>query len=77
MEYYKTLKNYWFSLIFQCFLGQLEATWSQLEVNLVAKGLHVAGLAWLVGLAGLARLAGLAGLAGQGSQDPDYPRIGW
>ena len=62
---------------FSMFLGQLEATWSQLEVHLVAKGLDVAGLVGLVGLAGLARLAGLAGLAGQGSQNPAPHRGGW
>ena len=48
------------------FLVQLEATWSQLETYLVAKKLHVAGLAGLVRLVGLARLAGLAGLVGLG-----------
>ena len=61
---------------FLSFLVQLEATWSQLEANLVAKKLHVAGLAGLVRLVGLARLAGLAGLAGQESQDPATPRGG-
>ena len=54
---------------FLSFLVQLEATWSQLEAHLVAKTLHVAGLAGLVRLVGLARLAGLAGLAGLGSQE--------
>ena len=55
------------------FFVQLEATWSQLEAHLVAKKLHVAGLAGLVRLVGLARLAGLAGLVGLGrprSSDP-------
>ena len=56
-------------MVFLSFLVQLEATWSQLEAHLVAKKLHVAGLAGLVRLVGLARLAGLAGLAGLGSQE--------
>ena len=56
-----------FSIIFLRFLGQLEADWSQLEAHLVAKRLHVAKLAVLVGLVGLARLAGLAGRLGQES----------
>ena len=76
LKYCKTLKNKLFSL-FLSFLVQLEATWSQLEAHLVAKKLHVAGLAGLVRLVGLARLAGLAGLAGQGSQDQEYPQSGW
>ena len=71
----KNLKKPMVFFGFLSFLVQLEATWSQLEAHLVAKKLHVAGLAGLVRLVGLARLAGLAGLAGLGSQDPAPPKV--